>query len=1058
MQTKLMSIQTVCTKFVEFILVRGMISGHCAFNIRSSAARLECWIFQTNHRGSRNHVVLRNLWATFQMLLAASLLLRCRKCRHMRLVGICLPQLVSDLFWDHHGLNIRGGPQLLRKAAVMFIDLQQTAQRLTQGTGLAATYCWFGFPMAYIGSAVLVRARSAGSSGLVFRWMEHQTARHKVHHPEHQRPRYKIASRAPLASLAFIVTHIGPTDMIRSYESTCIASLRPRANDGRVHAFLQQSPTQCVQRRRRRKLRSARGTPGLLSVPTAVPIPALRAGTTISSPQWVPSATDPMPVQLREAWWWSQSFSEAYNITQLLQRPAHGPIYIYQPSYWFLMILWIAAKPYLFQWTKCSTSWNMPSSHIAIVMNDVSRWLKGPVFRQRLRAAISRRLQAEGLPGCRRQPVVVPGEQLRSDAASFLQCAIKLAIKHDPARALEYRWIRRQVIVVAGSHPTHLSQAASASTARQMKWNTVLDMSPEQLTDSISMSGAKLVPRRWDVEMRRPPQQLMRDARQPVFTALAQFPAASTVIDCAAMNSPPLHSRVLNLLRKWRQTDHLYHQHTENMEEHAHTVITPDDKHTKYCWQIPSQAFAVSCLAYIVNNPMWALSPLSIKSANKATFEILRQRVPKRLHGVFGIRFTPRWLPCLFISVKSKCFDTSGSGRVCQKPAHSCCRKIVSFSQWPSHRRWKSLARAWETILKSTIPGFEVFRLKDAADTLRRDFTRVQAHALCSGCLPSQCQRCFRDKDPWCGIVADAGQFFESVTASDIEADARKIINRALAQSHPGTVSVRFAKNRIAWKDGRTQNRNKTIATYTLEEMLDALVAATSIQWVRVGSGVAQIRGLMIGSFVSKIACSIRLSLAEADWADTAAARVSAGFASFTSWRDLVVAVRSVDDLLMTSAVFCSSCLGTALQAWSPVAFDTVSRARDLPWLDCIVCLPSAWSGDLRVVFAPKHLTTPPAWDCSPNALRSFLIGRCMRMHELQIGWDQAVTLTIEMYQSLRSCGWQIRHFRWCMHTIRSRTQFLPFAVLFQLLKCVCSHPAHDQTAAIPFADHVGME
>ena len=99
MQTKLMSIQTVCTKFVEFILVRGMISGHCAFKIRSSAARLECWIFQTNHRGSRNHVVLRNLWATFQKLLAASLLLRCRKCRHMRLVGSCLPQLVSYLFW-----------------------------------------------------------------------------------------------------------------------------------------------------------------------------------------------------------------------------------------------------------------------------------------------------------------------------------------------------------------------------------------------------------------------------------------------------------------------------------------------------------------------------------------------------------------------------------------------------------------------------------------------------------------------------------------------------------------------------------------------------------------------------------------------------------------------------------------------------------------------------------------------------------------------------------------------------------------------------------------------
>ena len=96
-----------------------------------------------------------------------------------------------------------------------------------------------------------------------------------------------------------------------------------------------------------------------------------------------------------------------------------------------------------------------------------------------------------------------------------------------------------------------------------------------------------------------------------------------------------------------------------------------------------------------------------------------------------------------------------------QKPGHSCVRKIVSYARWPRRPLWRSLHRAWESILKHFGDTGDAWSLDDAARKLQ------QLHRLPlnpGGDCPICC-RCFRAMSRLEGITGDAGQFFEMVDA-----------------------------------------------------------------------------------------------------------------------------------------------------------------------------------------------------------------------------------------------------------------------------------------------------
>eukprot|EP00969_Alexandrium_andersonii_P261586 11564358-Alexandrium_andersonii.AAC.1 len=82
--------------------------------------------------------------------------------------------------------------------------------------------------------------------------------------------------------------------------------------------------------------------------------------------------------------------------------------------------------------------------------------------------------------------------------------------------------------------------------------------------------------------------------------------------------------------------------------------------------------------------------------------------------------------------------------------------------------RWRLAARAVETLTKKYTASFESWALKHTAVFLRQRWERVLAHL--GPRRFQRCRRCNQPKLPACAVSADAGQFFEVCTPSDVDA------------------------------------------------------------------------------------------------------------------------------------------------------------------------------------------------------------------------------------------------------------------------------------------------
>eukprot|EP00969_Alexandrium_andersonii_P045106 1981092-Alexandrium_andersonii.AAC.1 len=99
----------------------------------------------------------------------------------------------------------------------------------------------------------------------------------------------------------------------------------------------------------------------------------------------------------------------------------------------------------------------------------------------------------------------------------------------------------------------------------------------------------------------------------------------------------------------------------------------------------------------------------------------------------------------------------------------------------------------------------------------------------------------------------DAGQFFESVSASALLDKLRAILERAKQLGHPGTVTVmRKAGRRHTWSGGSAGNPRQDAMVVSFDELLATTRALTSVPLARVGRGAAQFQGFAIGSPLSK--------------------------------------------------------------------------------------------------------------------------------------------------------------------------------------------------------------
>ena len=112
-------------------------------------------------------------------------------------------------------------------------------------------------------------------------------------------------------------------------------------------------------------------------------------------------------------------------------------------------------------------------------------------------------------------------------------------------------------------------------------------------------------------------------------------------------------------------------------------------------------------LRSVAADPMWTihphLSPESLQILSHAKAELgLPAFLRSGLNGSGSHKVS-----VVFAFVKSKCFADSG-GKQCQKPNHSCCRRMIDTSQSLFSSSWKVVGRAVRGVAQS-LPGHEVF-------------------------------------------------------------------------------------------------------------------------------------------------------------------------------------------------------------------------------------------------------------------------------------------------------------------------------------------------------------
>lgn len=337
------------------------------------------------------------------------------------------------------------------------------------------------------------------------------------------------------------------------------------------------------------------------------------------------------------------------------------------------------------------------------------------------------------------------------------------------------------------------------------------------------------------------------------------------------------------------------------------------------------------------------------------------------------------------------------------------------------------ISRALETMTKKFIPGFEVWRLREAASDLRSSLSHLHRPRTCC----NQCFRCHGPKNRFEGLVADAGQFFESVQASEADEAFLFLIQRAVAAGSPATITVFRSARRRAYMGGSVGDPSRSKATFDFLELGMCLAAFVRLNLARVGDAVVKFSGVPIGGHLSKAVCSLILCRAETEWYNNRDYLVRARYVPpGLSWSEVTSCKRYVDDVILISAILCASCLRAALSEIYPVEFEVASSGTTLAWLDLKLDL-STLDIDLR----EKQFVTPPAWASSRSALCCFNLSHVSRWLQIGLTQDQFIHHTARLLVDLKHCGWDQASFRHVYFAIRGRAHCLGVRLLLVALK-----------------------
>ena len=266
--------------------------------------------------------------------------------------------------------------------------------------------------------------------------------------------------------------------------------------------------------------------------------------------------------------------------------------------------------------------------------------------------------------------------------------------------------------------------------------------------------------------------------------------------------------------------------------------------------------------------------------------------------------------------MKDKCYIPTG-GHKCEKPLHSCIRKVASHDQVPYKVAWRLLGRGAQGILEAVGRNFEVWSLKVA---------HAHLTAAVEGLSPGthQCTKCGRPKEPIVIQTWDANQAFEACSRSTMMQGMAESIRRYKAKYQQDEIYVRKGCQ-FKYRTSKPHHLHKWIKL-KLKVIMKSIWCSSSMSSVAFAGKVWQMSGIPIGGSQSKIGLSLALFSME-----------SPTFDSDGLFQDLGV-LRYVDDILMISSGWCDHCMRGWMKSTYGTLFSECSTPGEWPnskiWLD----------------------------------------------------------------------------------------------------------------------------
>ena len=641
-------------------------------------------------------------------------------------------------------------------------------------------------------------------------------------------------------------------------------------------------------------------------------------------------------------------------------------------------------------------SWKVAEAHdpdAAIKCAKQLKMLKKPHQRTTARRHLDLWLRARQLPTTKIRVVKVWDKSLVRLGQRFLVDHISSASPWKHRSCLVKRWVVSRFRFVFGRPEYFMDWWNHAKICK----SNFLQPSHPEIPDVLS-GKMRCVEKCWKTEVRPISLEAERDALYEIITSeVGSFSAYSSTSSCVRDHHHACASYVpADMKKRWQKfgaSMQQYQDFSADFLGHADNAIVPDDKRKKFAWILNRSSYLFLMCSFAWMASTWTHHNMSPAEANAWLCKLLLALLGDELAKKLRITADTDLLPYMYITIKQKCW--SGNMRVCKKEGHSCVRKIVSYSMWPARATWKSIHRAWDTILKHCGNTCDAWSLQDASSKLRSNIAMLLSNQN------SCCHRCGAFHSSVSGVVADAGQFFEKVNRAEAIAEAQELLDIFMRSTKQVSVTIESKRKRIGWFGSpRFLHLHKRLTWY-VEDLLRAFCAAMSVCLVSVCQTVFEMDGLPIGGLMSKCAACITLGGQERRWKCSSAIRAQAGFYSKCNWNRAVCHIRYIDDVILVSRIFCRQCLIDSLSLIYNVPFDVSDDCLCLKWLDMSLDLNTCCLG-LNI----KQLVLPPHWSVPKTFLRNILLGRFKRWSEIEPKLSEWQSAIVRLLFDVRLAGW----------------------------------------------------